>query len=162
MKRILLISGIIILIGLAAGAGFWGGMQYQSNQAEQVRNDFFNARGQMDNGQFPNQMGASGDGQRQDRVPPSGFGDGTTGIIKTIQGDTLTISTAQDVTTVNLSDTIRINKSETGTLDDLQTGVRITIIGQSDSNGTILANEITILNGDDTVMSGPPLSATEP
>lgn len=162
MKRFLLISGIIVIIGLAAAAGFWGGIQYQSNQAEQVRTDFFNARGQIENGQFPNQMPASGVDQRPDRLPPSGFGSGTTGIIKTIEGNTLTISTAQDVTTVNLSDNLKINKSETGTMDDLQTGLRINIIGQSDSDGTILANEITIIDGDDNVISIPPVSLTEP
>lgn len=162
MKRFLVISGITILIGLAAAAGFWGGIQYQTSQAEQVRTDFFNARGQIDNGQLTNQMPMSGENQRPDRLPPSGFGSGTSGIIKTIEGNTLTISTAQDVTTVKLSDNLKISKSQTGTMDDLQTGVRINIIGQSDSDGTILANEITIMDGVDNVISGTTVSGTEP
>jgi hypothetical protein len=58
----------------------------------------------------------------------------------------LSLSTAQDVTTVNLTDSTVIEKPSQGTTSDLQAGVRVIVTGQRDSNGTITASQITILN----------------
>lgn len=148
MKKIFMIVGVIIVAALIAGGSFWGGMAYQSNQTSQIRTSFANARGQADQGQFPgNGTGLPAGGAANGQFP-GGFGGGTIGMVKSVDGNVLTISTAQDVTTVNLSDSTQIEKSGNGSTADLQPGTRVTVSGQTDSNGSITANRITILNTD--------------
>jgi hypothetical protein len=78
------------------------------------------------------------------------------GQVKTNEGSTLTISTPQDVTTVNLTDSTRIQKSVEGTHADLQPGTRVMVAGERDSDGVITAEQITILNVDPAAFPYPP------
>lgn len=89
--------------------------------------------------------------------------------MKTVDGNVLTISTAQDVTTVNLTETTTVQETANGTLADLQPGVRVRILGQTDDQGAISASQIVIL--DDSQAGQPafegngypgPLSGSEP
>src|SRR5512139_386488 len=107
MKKILIIVGAILLAALIAGGSFYGGMAYQTKQADQVRNQFMQARG-LTEGDLPRSGQFPGGNLPQGGQPPSGGGTGfqgrgTFGVVKAIDGDVITISTAQDVTTVNLS-----------------------------------------------------------
>jgi hypothetical protein len=149
MKKILIVVGAILLAGLIAAGSFWGGMAYQIKQAEQVRASFMNARGIANDGQLPN----GGQGAMNGQLPGGGqapgmFGgsNGTVGQVKTIEGNVMTVSTAQDVATVNLSDTTQIEKTVSGVVNDLQPGVRVMVTGQKDANGNITADQIQILN----------------
>lgn len=45
MKKTLIIVGSILLVVLLSASSFWGGMTYQSKQADRVRANFLNARG---------------------------------------------------------------------------------------------------------------------
>ena len=150
MKKILLVLGIILALGLATGGGFYGGMRYQTAQAEQSRNDFFNARGQLPEDGSGFSGGAAPDGATNGVPPagqfPGGPGGGTTGVVKTVDGDVLTISTAQDVTTVNLTDATTVQQTVNGTLADLQPGVRVRVQVQTDDQGAISASQIVILD----------------
>lgn len=118
-------------------------MTYQTNQADQIRTNFFNARGGTLEGGFTQGMQPPGG------APGQGFfgGLGTSGEVKTINGNVITVSTAQDVITVNLSDSTRIEKMESGAIADLQPGTQVMIVGQSDSNGNITADQVTIITG---------------
>jgi hypothetical protein len=89
-------------------------------------------------------------------------GRGTIGVVKTIDGDVLTISTAQDVTTVTLSADTRIEKNVSATLTDLQPGVRVMVTGQADQDGNISASQIQIVNDATTGIANPPPAGTEP
>jgi len=145
MKKVLIVVGVIVVAALLSGVSFWGGMTYQSKQVENVRTNFLNARGGKlpGDGQFP------ADGQVPNDFQGQGFrGGGTMGEVKSIEGNVLTVSTAQDVTTVNLSDTTQIVKSVEGTTSDLQPGVRVMVTGEQDNDGNITASQITILNND--------------
>jgi len=157
MKKILIVIGTIAALGLAAAGGFYSGMRYQSNQAEQVRSAFASARGQADSGQLPgdssgfqaNGVGPGGMANGQapaGQMPGAMGGPGTNGVVKTVEGDVMTISTAQDVTTVNLSDSIPVQQTVSGTIADLQPGMRVRIIGQADDNGVITASQVVILD----------------
>jgi hypothetical protein len=145
MKKVLIIIGAILVAGLLSAGSFFGGMQYQIRQANQVRQNFLNTRGfgngngNGNNGQFPN--GSQGGGQF------GGFArGGTFGQIKSIDGNTLTISTPQSVITVNLDDTTRITKMVDGTSADLQPGMQVTVSGPRDNNGKITSvTQITII-----------------
>jgi hypothetical protein len=76
--------------------------------------------------------------------------------VKTVDGNVLTVSTAQDVTTVNLSEATRIQKFEPVTISDLQAGMRVMVTGQRESSGEITASQIMILNSDSADLSAVP------
>ncbi len=155
MKKILIITGMILAVVLVAAGSFWGGMAYQTNQANQARTNFLNARGQVNGGQLP------GDGTG---FPTGGGfgGGGTAGQVKSIDGNVMTISTAQDVTTVNLSESTQIEKTVAGTTVDLQPGTRVMVTGQRDSNGNITASQITIITNVAAGAAYPPPATQEP
>lgn len=145
MKKVLIVVGVIVVAALLSGVSFWGGMTYQSKQVENVRANFLNARG----GQLPGDRQVPADGQFPNGAQGQGFrGGGTMGEVKSIEGNVLTVSTAQDVTTVNLLDSTQILKSVEGTTSDLQIGVRVMVTGLRDDKGNITASQITILNND--------------
>jgi hypothetical protein len=145
MKKTLMIVGGILLAVLLSAGSFYGGMAYQRNQVNQIRANFFRARGIDANGQN------NGGGQRQ------GFlGGGATGQVKSVEGNVLTLSTAQNTTTVNLTDTTRIEKATPAATTDLQPGERVIVTGQRDSNGNITASQVLILE------SNPPSAETAP
>jgi hypothetical protein len=143
MKKILIGVGVIVVVLLIAGGSFWGGMTYQSNRVSQIRANFFNTRGGMPEGGFTQGLQPPSDVQGRGFVG----GRGTSGEVKTINGDVMTLSTAQDVITVNLSDLTRIKTMESATIADLQPGTQVMVIGQSDSDGNITADQVTIITG---------------
>jgi hypothetical protein len=163
MKTALMIIGGILLLGLVAAGSFWGGMAYQSSRVNSARANFEAARGQIDQAGFPGDLAFSPQGGLPGDQATGFFGGrGTTGQVKTIEGDTMTVSTAQDVTTVYLSDKTQIEKSVAGAITDLQPGTRVQVTGEQDSNGTISATRITILNEDWPVPAQPAAPGTEP
>jgi hypothetical protein len=95
-------------------------------------------------------------------------GRGTTGQVKTIDGNVITLSTAQDITTVNLTNDTEIRMTVNGSSADLTPGLRIMVSGESDGEGTITADQITILDGsftgpfDGAGQPYPPAADTEP
>lgn len=148
MKKILWIIGGVALLAIAAGGGFEGGIAYQRNQANQIRNQFFQSRGSnASNGGQPASGSSSNPGF-------SRFGGGVTGSIKSIQGNQLELSTATGVTTVNLTANTQIEKSISGTPADLQPGEQLVVRGQSDSNGNVTADQIQIVGS--TAAQGAP------
>jgi hypothetical protein len=165
-KNSLIIIGVVALVILVGAGGFWGGMTYQSYKDGQAQARFFEQRGgqitegQMPgNQQFPEGMPFQGGGPGSSELAQGDFrSNGTMGQVKSFDGDLLIISTAQDVTTVNLSSDTTIVKSVEGTMDDLQPGVRIMVVGEQDEDGKFNASQITILDDDSLAM--PPV--TEP
>lgn len=163
MKTTLIVLGMIILLGLVAAGSFWGGMTYQTGRVDRARANFEAARGPTNQGQFPG--GAPGFPQAGG---PGGQGqnffrrNGTAGQVKSITGNTMQISTAQNVTTVNLSDSTLIEKSVEGILADLKPGTRVLVTGERDADGNIKASQVTILNGDLPGPGGQPTPGTEP
>jgi hypothetical protein len=166
MKKILVIAGAVILCVLVAAGSFYGGMAYQSSKANQAQSNFMAARGGTNNGQMPDpsQMGSGrmNNGQAPQGAEQGGFGGGTMGEVKTIDGNVMTISTAQDVTTINLSDLTRISKAVDGTVSDLQPGMRVRVSGDKDSSGSISASLIQIVSSDAAAMPQPPAAGTAP
>jgi hypothetical protein len=133
-KGIIILAAVVLAVALAAGS-FYGGMAYQRNQANQIRNQFLASRGLTANG--------AGNGSTQRR---SFFGGGgATGQVKSISGNTLSISTAQNVTTVNLSNSTRIEKAAPGAVNDIQPGEQVIVSGQRDTSGNINATQVLIL-----------------
>ena len=139
MKIVFGIIGAIVLLAAAGYGGFVEGKTYQSNQANQIRNQFLRSRGLNPNA--ANAAGGTGGGFA------GGFGGGVSGQIKSVQGNTIQVNTANNnVTTVDLTANTRIEKSSQGTVADLKPGEQIFARGQSDTNGTVTANQIQIVS----------------
>lgn len=153
MKKLLIVVIAVVVIGLVGFGGFEGGRYYERNQANQTRNDFLRSRGLPANGQFPNdgqfQGGGANAGQR--RV----FGGGVTGQIKSIDGKTITVTTAQNTTTVTMTDATQVQKSSAGTVADLQPGDQVLVTGQRDASGNVTAVQILIMGTGATASSTP-------
>jgi hypothetical protein len=165
MKKGLIIVGAVILAGLVAAGSFWAGMTYQTNKAEQSRANFINARGQFGDGQFPQDGQLPGGDQffQEGQLPGAGQGGvfgrgGTFGQVKSVDGNELTISTAQDVATVHTSDATQIEKTVLGSISDLQPGTRVLVVGQNEKDGTLSASLIQIVS--ENAANPPP--GTEP
>jgi hypothetical protein len=135
-KTIGIIIGVIVLVGAVGAGAFYGGTLYERQQVQSVRNSFFNSRGGNGNG---------GNGGGPGGGFAGGAGGGVFGTVKSISGNTLQISTPQNVTTVNLSDATTVMKTITGTVSDITVGETITVRGQRDSSGNVAAETIQVL-----------------
>ncbi|MGE5220808.1 MAG: DUF5666 domain-containing protein [Omnitrophica WOR_2 bacterium] len=140
MKKALLIVGIAIIALALMGASFYGGTIYERNQARQVQSRFFASRGL--NGTPP----ADGNFQGSGNNPGGGrfFGGGVSGQVKSIDGNVMTISTTQNVLTVNLSDSTVYLKSSNAAQSDVVVGDQVLVTGQRDSSGNMTASQVLI------------------
>jgi hypothetical protein len=142
-KKILTLLGVVVLVLGVAGGSFYGGMLYQQSQAAGAQARFFADRGGAppgdvaggtQGGNFPGGQGGTG----------SLAGQAAFGEIKSIDGDTLTLSTAQSEVKVTLTDATAIQKMVSGAPGDLQVGARITVRGERDASGNVTASNIQI------------------
>ena len=158
MRTTLMILGAMMLVTLVAAGSFWGGMAYQTRQANQARAEFMSARGLGNAGQLPL------DSQLAPGMQNPNFlgGRGTMGQVKAINGKTITLSTAQDVTTVLLTEATQIEKTVAGTAADVQPGMRGTGAGGSGSQGDLTATPTQTRDDNPTSHPGPPPAVTEP
>lgn len=144
MKKFILIIGAVIIAAAIAAGSFYGGMAYQRNQVNSVRDRFLRERGLE--GAGPGSGGFPGAGQNGAGGPGGGFfGRGITGQLKSVGDSVLTLSTPQNDITVTLSEHTRIEKTSTGALADLQPGQQVMVTGERDSDGNITAIQVMIL-----------------
>jgi len=169
MKKALVIIGLVVLVALVAAGSFYGGMTFQTsrdNQASQIRQEFMDARG-LSEDQVPGGSQPGG-GQFQPGGGMGFGGRGVTGQVKSVEGNVLTLSTAQVVTTVKLLEDTQIEMTVDGIIADLQAGMRVMVTGESDDDGVISASQITILSDDMPAFpmgqggAYPPPTGTEP
>ena len=74
----------------------------------------------------------------------TGRGDGLSGPIERIDGNTITINTSQGSLQATISDATTITGFTTFTPEDLSTGVNVTVIGQRGEDGAVEATSIII------------------
>ena len=121
-RKLIYIIGIVVAL-VAVGVGsFYGGTVYAAQQASSARAAFLNGRG-----------GTGGGG---------GFGGGVAGTIKSINGNTIVLSTAQSEVTVTVSDSTQVMRLTVGKLSDLKVGDRISVRGTRDASGNLAATVI--------------------
>ena len=77
-------------------------------------------------------------------APSGGAPTITNGTISKIVSNTLTLTTTQGQVIVNVGSNTYIQKTETGTLSDLQEGESLAIVGARDASGNIAATSIVI------------------
>jgi hypothetical protein len=135
-RKLIYIIGIIVALAAVGVGSFYGGTVYAAQQASSARTAFLNGRG-----------GAGGTGGTGGGAGANGggFGGGVAGTIKSINGSTVEISTAQNVTTVTLSPSTTVMQSVAATTADLQVGQTVTVRGQRDSTGNVAASSIQVV-----------------
>jgi hypothetical protein len=138
-KWIAAVAGIVIVVALVVGFGGYSlGVKAGQAQALAARTRFFADRGVGTGGQ------GFGGGQGGGQFNADNFASGQ---VKQIDGNTIQLSTAQNVLTVKLTDKTQIQKMGPGTATDIQPGERITIQGSKGSDGVFTAQMIQIGGG---------------
>ncbi|HWY78858.1 MAG TPA: hypothetical protein VNW29_00715 [Candidatus Sulfotelmatobacter sp.] len=127
MKPIKLMYVVILVIVFAA-AGFYGGMMYQKTKLAGVAIGRFGGAGR-------------GLGSASGMIPVRGqiVGQEVGSITLKLQDGSSKI--------INLTAQTRINKATTGSVSDLKSGINITALGVTNSDGSVTADNVTIGNG---------------
>ena len=162
MKRVWMGVAAIVLVALAVGAAFCGGMKLGQKQVIDNPMQYLAGAGgafsiQMGEGQLPG--GPSGNFQgRGDQFPGA---QGTPGAgmvvgdrggfsvdtIQAIDGNTITLSTADGTVKVITSDTTYIQKYMAATVADLEVGESVIVSGTENDDGSITARSIRVMTG---------------
>ena len=127
----------IFLLSLivAVSASFYGGMKYQQSKTPSLSTfrELGNIRGET--------------GQAGNRIRTPGVGQ-TMGEIINIDDNSVTVKLADGSTKIVLiPDSVSINKSETGSKNDLNIGVNIAVFGSANDDGSVTAQNIQLNPG---------------
>jgi ribosomal protein L2 len=130
MKNNVIIITVLVAI-IAAGAGFFGGMQYQKSQRP--------AGGQFANRQF-------GQGSQGQFVRRNGQSGGAViGQILSLDDKSITVKMPDGSSKiVILSEATAINKQAEGTKSDLKTGENVAVFGSANADGSVTAQNIQL------------------
>ena len=122
---------------------FGGGLAGQFGQGRGSQERFGGGQGRQ-------QFGQGGQGQLGSGLGGRRLGGGPTlnGTVESIDGNVVTINTPQGPLQAIVGDDTTIRKSSQGTVQDLQAGVRVTIIGQRGEDETLQARFMTIIPED--------------
>lgn len=136
---IIMIIAVVLIAGAIAGS-FIGGVALGKNQ------------GQEDAANFPGQFNRSGTIQNGSTLPTdvtggTGFpGRGTSGTIAKIENGVITLTTQSGTTVVvNTSSSTAIQKMETIDLSEIAVGESITVMGETQQDGSITATSISVM-----------------
>jgi hypothetical protein len=127
MGRTILIALVVAIVvgGAAAFGGYKMGDSAGFERANQVRQQFAQQRqaagGQGQQGGFSGGTGSGGQGR----------GVGISGVIKSVDGDTLTVTIGQRDVQIKLSDKTQIEKTTPGSRSELTTGARVMVTPES-------------------------------
>lgn len=122
--------------------------QQASGQLTQEQLDQF--RQQIQSGEFDPEARDQFRRQFQDRFGQGGTGDlgfgggALTGTVESIEGDTITINTAQGPLQATISTDTSIQIITDGTLGDLENGIQVTVRGERGEDGTVEATSLTV------------------
>jgi len=140
-KRVLIGLGILALVILAGGSGFYYGTSVGEARASQARQQFFQQGMRGEGGQGPSLFQAPEPGQEGGRR----LGGGTLGSIEAIEGDTLLVDTQEGTLRVRTTDTTLIEKYKTVGVEELETGEQVIISGSRNDDGSVTARSIQSL-----------------
>jgi len=138
-----IILGAVAALVIVGAGSFYGGIAFQRSQQASAQARFFAARGGR-----PGAEGFAGGGFLGGAFPGAGEGSGSRGVfgtVKSIDGDTLLVSTAQDVTTVKLADSTVVEQMTPTDRSALKPGQQVTVRGQRDNTGAVTAVTLQIL-----------------
>lgn len=137
----------IILVLAVGGLAFFGGMKYQeSKQSSFGRTGQFNATGMMRGTNGQTQQGQNGNGGQTQNGNRQGMGmRGVTGDIITSDDTSITVKLPDGSSKIVLvGTTTTINKASSGSKADLTTGTKVAVFGQTNTDGSVTAQNIQI------------------
>ena len=149
VKWIAVAVASVMVVGVAAGfGGYTLGMKAGQTRSADIRTNFLAARGAGTGQQgagMPGQ-GAPAGGQTGGQTAGAQFNPANfaMGQVKQVDGNTVQLSTANEVLKVTVGDQTRIQKMGDGSLSDINAGERITVQGTRKSDGTFTAQMIQI------------------
>lgn len=132
-----IIIAVTATLFVAGGGGFFTGMKYQESKTPSFARMFDN-NGQVGNMQFSGRNGNSTESGMRGFSPVSG---------EIIESDDKSITVKESDGSskiVFITENSTVNKTEEGSKDDLATGTKVVIFGQSNSDGSITAQSIQI------------------
>ena len=119
------ITIVLVTLLIAGGGGFFGGMKYQESKMPNLPVNFEQMRGQRNAG--------------------SGGLNTARGEVIDVDDSSITVKLLDDSSKiVILTDSTMVNKSEESSKDDLSEGSEVFITGQTNSDGSITAQNIQI------------------
>jgi len=162
MKRVWMGMAAIVLAALAVGATFYGGIKLGQKQVVDNPIKYLAGPGgafsiqvgegqlpggpsgsfQGRGGQFPGAQGTPGAG-----VVVGGRGVSSVETIQAIDGNTLTLSTAEGTVKVITTDTTFIQKFVAVTVADLEVGESVIVSGTENDDGSMTARSIRVMTG---------------
>ncbi|MFH1171281.1 MAG: hypothetical protein V1778_01955 [bacterium] len=133
-------SGIVlsvILVLLAAGGGFYGGMRYQKSKSPTLPSFAGRFNGQ------PGTGNGSTNGSR--RFGEGNGGSVVRGTLSQVSGNTATVKLSDGSSKiVIIGSNATITKSDTATASDLTDGQTVMIIGTTNSDGSVTATDVQL------------------
>ena len=131
MQTVLLALGVVVLMAVAGGGGYYFGTDNGLKQAQNIRTEFIQQRGNTAATTDSTQSAQQGQRGTQGQVPVLGGRPVAQGTVKSIEGNKITV-TQQDgtTTTVTVDDKTTIQKQVNGALADLIAGTRIAVTEQ--------------------------------
>lgn len=147
MKALLLGIAVVVLMAASGFAGYYYGDQNGFTRAQNIRADFFQQRfgGTGQGGQTDQQAQGAQRGQGGQGGQGAAFGRPTAnGTVKSVDGTKVTI-TQQDGSTMTITVDAKaiIQKTSTGTLNDIQPGERISVFEQTNNGVTTQRIQLT-------------------
>jgi len=124
-----LVAGLAVLVVIAGVGGYMLGVSNGRTQASDVRRQFLAER--LGTGNNPAGAGLS--------ARPM-----TSGTVKSVDGNTVTVTTRNGEVKVELAGDTVINKMGPGTTEDIQPGLRITVMGDASSSGVVTARSVQL------------------
>lgn len=150
MRRLVVVLVAVLVVLAVVGGSFYGGMAFQRSRQANAQQQFFAERGFAPGGFAPQGLPEGGFGETGGPNPgagAAGAGRGTSGVIESLEGDTLRLTTDGDEVAVHLTDQTTISQMTAGERSDLDPGTQIVVIGERDDTGTVTAVAIQILSG---------------
>lgn len=146
----MLTTGVIAVV--VAALAFYGGMKYQQMHGATTRGGQFAGRGSGQFGQAGDSSGAAGQGNRGGAAFRPINGEITSSDDKSI-----TVKLQDGSSKIVLfSDSTQINKADQASKDDLKSGTKVAVFGQTNADGSVTAQNIQLNPMMRAQMSAPP------
>lgn len=123
---------VIVLI-IAAGGAFWGGMSYAQSQASAARSSFAAGAGGSFAGRTGTRTGAAAGGLVAGQIVSSGNGS-----------ISIQMQNSSSSEIVLIGSNTQILKTVSGSASDLTVGANVTVTGTTNSDGSISATSVQI------------------